>query len=324
MKYKDYYQLLGVSRTATPDEIKRAYRRLARKYHPDVSQEPNAEACFKEVQEAYEVLKDPEKRKAYNQLGSDWKTGQDFRPPPGWEARFDFGGTPFGHNGFGTGGGFSDFFESLFGGGFQHGSRGFHSRGGPTRPGPQREQDERAKIHITLEEAYRGVERALQLQGQAASSHAKTPSSGTNLKVKIPPGVTRGQRIRLAGQGKAGTVRGPRGDLYLEVEFLPHALFRPEGKDIHLELPITPWEAALGATIGVPTLGGRVDVKIPLGSQSGRKLRLKNRGLGKAHAGDQYIVLKIVTPAADSETARAFYERMAREMPFHPRAYMEK
>ncbi|VFM97323.1 MAG: curved DNA-binding protein [Candidatus Kentron sp. G] len=321
MKYKDYYQLLGVSRTAAPDEIKRAYRRLARKYHPDVSKEPNAEERFKEVQEAYEVLKDPEKREAYNHLGADWKTGQDFRPPPGWETRFDFGGSPFGV------GVFSDFFESLFGGGFQHGPGKFNTQGARTGSGVQRGQDEHTKIRITLEDAYRGAERSLQLQGQQMAGAGGRAPGANRLKVKIPPGVTQGQRIRLAGQGRStpaygSSLRGPKGDLYLEIEFLPHPLFRPEGRDIYLELPITPWEAALGATIKVPTLGGRVDVKIPAGSQSGRRLRLKERGLGKGHAGDQYIVLKIVTPKADSGVARECYERMAREIPFDPRAHM--
>nr|VFJ63960.1 MAG: curved DNA-binding protein [Candidatus Kentron sp. DK] len=323
MKYKDYYQLLGVSRTATPDELKRSYRKLARKYHPDVSKEPNAEERFKEVQEAYEVLKDPKKREAYNQLGANWKTGQDFRPPPGWETRFDFGGgggpsgSPFGGGGFGAGG-FSDFFESLFGAGFQQGSPGgFHARSGRAGAGAQRGQDEHAKIRITLEDAHGGCERSIQLRGQ-------TPNK-RQLKVKIPPGVTQGQRIRLAGQGGGGSAHGggTRGNLYLEVEFLPHPLFRPGGKDIYLDLPITPWEAALGATIGVPTLSGRVEIKIPPGSQSGRKLRLKNRGLGKEPAGDQYLVLKIVTPDADSEAAKEFYQRMAHEMPFNPRAQLE-
>lgn len=329
MKYKDYYHLLGISRAATPDDIKRAYRRLARKYHPDVSKEPDAEERFKEVQEAYEVLKDPKKRDAYNQLGANWKTGQDFRPPHGWETRFDFDGSPFGNtggstfksSGFGVGG-FSEFFESLFGGGFQRGPGGFYTQGGQAGSKPQRGRDQRTKIHITLEDAYRGVERTLQLRGQGAGN---STSGGRRISVKIPPGVTQGQRIRLAGQGGTDHSRrgNAKGDLYLEIGFLPHPLFRPEGKDIYLELPITPWEAALGATIKVPTLGGRVDVKIPAGSQSGRKLRLKNRGLGKADVGDQYIVLKIVTPEAGSGAARDLYERMARELPFNPRNHME-
>jgi len=318
MKYKDYYQLLGVSRTATPDEIKRAYRKLARKYHPDVSKEPDAEERFKEVQEAYEVLKDPKKRDAYNHLGSNWKTGQEFRPPPGWETKFDFGtgfsGSPFGASGF------SDFFDSLFGSGFSRSGSGFYSHSGTSpygtrgRARPQPVQDEYAKVRITLEEAYLGTERALQLQN--------TSTGNRQLKVKIPPGVTQGQKIRLAGQGRSVSMHGPKGNLYLEIEFIPHTLFRLDGKDLYLDLPITPWEAALGTTIKVPTLGGQLDVKVPAGSQSGRKLRLKNRGLGKGRSGNQYIVLKMVTPEARSDADREFYRKMADEMPFNPRTHM--
>nr|VFJ42764.1 MAG: curved DNA-binding protein [Candidatus Kentron sp. FW] len=326
MKYKDYYQLLGITRTATPDEIKRAYRRCARKYHPDVSKEPNAEERFKEIQEAYEVLKDPKKRDAYDHLGENWKVDQEFRPPPGWGNKFEFNtgcfsGSPFDTGGFGATG-FSDFFESLFGGGFQHGATGFHSQGGPrTRPTARRGQDQHTKIRITLEEAYRGTERSLSLKGGGMTPN-RTSSENRQLKVKVPPGITQGQQIRLTGQGRAGSVPGLEGDLYLKVEFLPHSLFRSEGKDLYLELPIAPWEAALGTMIKVPTLGGDVDLKIPADSQSGRKLRLKGRGLGSKPIGDQYVVLKIVTPVANSSAAREFYERMAREMPFDPRAHM--
>nr|VFJ91829.1 MAG: curved DNA-binding protein [Candidatus Kentron sp. LFY] len=319
MKYKDYYQLLGITRTATPDEIKRAYRRRARKYHPDVSKEPNAEERFKEVREAYEVLKDPEKRDAYDHLGENWKTGEEFRPPPEWGSKFEFDmggleGSPFG---------FSDFFETLFGGDFQRGGAGFQSRN--TRTAGRRGRDERAKIQITLEEAYRGAERSLHLDSGMGTG-GRSAAGVRRLKVKIPPGVTQGKQIRLAGQGQASSTQGPKGDLYLRVEFLPHPLFRPEGKDLHLELPITPWEAALGSTIKVPTLGGDVDLKIPADSQSGKKLRLKGRGLGSPQGnqnrGDQYVVLKIVTPSVNSSAARDLYERMAREMPFDPRAHM--
>nr|VFK78857.1 MAG: curved DNA-binding protein [Candidatus Kentron sp. SD] len=316
MEYKDYYQLLGVTRTATPHEIKHAYRRRARKYHPDVSKEPNAEERFKEIQEAYEVLKDPEKRNAYDHLGGNWKTGQEFRPPPGWERNFEFG------NGFSNSPfGFSDFFETLFGGEFQRGTASFHSRNTRTA-NLRRGRDERATIRISLIDAYRGVERTFRLS-----------SGERQLKVKIPPGIIEGQQIRLAGQGQSSSMGGSstpgsNGDLYLKVEFLPHPLFRPKGKDLHLELPITPWEAALGATIKAPTLGGDVDLKIPADSQSGKKLRLKGRGLGSARggnqpSGDQYVVLKIVAPVANSSVARELYERMAREMPFDPRAHMK-
>lgn len=317
MQYKDYYQILGVSRQATQDEIKRAYRRLARKYHPDVSKEPDAEARFKEVAEAYEVLKDPEKRKAYDHLGSGWRQGEEFTPPPGWERGFEF---QFGPGGMGGGRfDFSDFFETLFGGG---GPRGMAGRtwGGAARA---RGHDERVRIQIPLEDAYRGGERTLQLQRPEVDARGQVKARSQSLRVKIPAGVTDGQQIRLAGQGGAGPGGGARGDLYLEVALMPHRLFKVEGKDVYLTLPIAPWEAALGATIQVPTLGGKVDLKIPPGSQSARKLRLKGRGLGGKTPGDQYVVLQIVTPAADTGAAREFYQRMAREMPFNPRARME-
>ncbi len=325
MKYKDYYQVLGVSRDASHDDIKRAYRRLARKYHPDVSKETNAEERFKEVAEAYEVLRDPEKRKAYDQLGSGWREGQEFRPPPGWEQggfSFDFG--DFGRAGPGAGAGgafdFSDFFETLFGGGEGRRAAGRWSAG--TARG--RGGDERVRVQIPLEDAYRGGERTIHLERPEAGAPGRMGTRTQTLRVRIPPGITDGQQVRLSGQGGAGLGGGPAGDLYLEVELLPHRLFKVEGKDVYLNLPITPWEAALGATVQVPTLGGKVDLKIPRGSQSGRKLRLKGRGLGGKNPGDQYVVLQIVTPSADTDSARELYRRMARELSFNPRAHMER
>lgn len=317
MKFKDYYETLGVPRDATQEDVKRAYRRLARKYHPDVSKEPDAEARFKEIGEAYEVLKDKEKRAAYDRLGANWRAGEEFTPPPEWETSFDF--RDFGNLGGGVGGfGFSDFFETLFGGPRRSPGPGAGFTGRPA----QRGGDERAKVRISLEEAYQGTDRALQLQVPEGDAHGQITLKTRTLRVKIPRGVTPGQQIRLAGQGRSGLGGGARGDLYLEVEIEPHPLFRVEGKDIYLNLPIAPWEAALGATIKVPTLGGYVDVKIPPGSQSGRKLRLKGRGLGGAHAGDQYVIIQIVVPDADTEPARELYQRMAREMAFNPRAHM--
>jgi len=317
MEFKDYYKTLDVGRDATTDEIKRAYRRLARKYHPDVSSEADAEARFKEVQEAYAVLKDEEKRAAYDRLGADWKAGQDFRPPPGWEGRFEFRdlGQEFGGPGAGFGdagggiGGFSDFFESLFGGAAR-------ARGG-VRPGHVRARgrDDRLRVRITLDEAYRGVEKTLHVQRPGARGGARAQT----LKVKIPAGVVQGQQVRLPRQGQQGLGGGESGDLFLEIDLAPHRLFRVEGKDVYLTLPIAPWEAALGATVEVPTLGGQVDLRIPAGSQSGGKLRLKGRGLGGKRPGDQYVVLQIVTPAADTDAARAIYDRMAREFDFNPR-----
>jgi curved DNA-binding protein len=307
MEFKDYYKILGVARDATQDDIKRAYRKLARKYHPDVSKEPDAERRFKELGEAYEVLKDPEKRKAYDRFGANWKEGQDFRPPPDWEPGFSFSGGGFAHEGE-----FSDFFESLFGRAGAAGGRrgGFRMRG----------EDQVARIAISLEEAYNGATHPISLNVPELAPDGSVLSSSRTLNVRIPKGITEGQRIRLPGQGAPGLGGGPAGDLYLEVHFRPHPHFHVEKRDIFLDLPVTPWEAALGQTVTVPTLGGPVELRVPAGSQTGRKLRLKGRGLPGDPPGDQYVVLKIVTPAAHSDAARELYERMARELPMNPRA----
>ncbi len=310
MEYKDYYKILGVSKQASQDEIKRAYRKLARRYHPDVSKEADAEVRFKELGEAYEVLRDPKKRQAYDQLGSGWHPGEDFRPPPGWERQFDF---DLNEADLGNGQ-FSDFFESLFG----------RRPGGRGRGVRMAGSDQRASIRISLEEAVRGGSRTLTLQMPALDAQGHTVLQTRQLKVNIPRGVTKGQRIRLAGQGQPGIGGGPSGDLYLEVDFEPHRLFRAEGRDIYMNLKLAPWEAALGATITVPTLGGRVDLKVPPGSQTGQQLRLKGRGLPGSPPGDQYVVLQVVTPRADTPQARALYERMQREMPFNPRLELEE
>ncbi|MBA3731320.1 MAG: DnaJ domain-containing protein [Gammaproteobacteria bacterium] len=309
MEYKDYYKILGVDRKATTADIKKNYRRLARKYHPDVSKEPNAEARFKELGEAYEVLRDSEKRRAYDQLGANWRAGQDFRPPPGWQdpARgYAQGGF---RSGPGAGsGGFSDFFESLFGGGgFAQAprSRGFEARGFEAVGA-----DQQASLEITLEEAYQGARKSLRFE------------NGKSLDVRLPAGATPGQRVRLAGQGSPGMGGGPPGDLYLEVQIAPHDYFRLDGRDVLLDLPVTPWEAALGATITAPTLGGKVEVKVPAGSGSGRKLRLKWRGLPGSTPGDQLVIVQIHTPPANTETARDLYRRMAEELPFDPRSHL--
>jgi len=315
MEYKDYYKLLGVSRDASQDDIKRAYRKLARKYHPDVNREADAEERFKEVSEAYEVLKDPEKRRAYDQLGANWKQGQNFEPPPGWETHF--GGEPGGMGGFG-GGDFSDFFSTLFGGGMggmggaRRGARGFRARG----------QDQRARLRISLEDAYRGATRTIQLQVPEYDAQGNAVTRNRTINVKVPAGVTEGQQIRLSGQGSPGLGGGTRGDLFLQVEFEPHRHFTAQGRDIYLNLPLTPWEAALGARVKVPTLGGTVDLSIPAGARSGQKLRLKGRGLPGKNPGDQYVVLQIVAPKPRSDDQRELYERMAREMPFNPRAHL--
>jgi curved DNA-binding protein len=310
MQFKDYYRIMGVERDATQEEIKRAYRRLARKYHPDVSKEGDAEARFKEVGEAYEVLKDPEKRGAYDRLGADWKAGQDFRPPPDWDQGFEFRGGGF------TGGGaseFSDFFESLFGRGF---TRGRSGRAEYTARG----EDTYAKVLIDLDDAYRGATRALTLKHTELGPDGRPHLRERTLNVRIPQGVRQGQHIRLARQGGPGVGRGEAGDLYLEVEFRPHPFYHVEGKDVFLDLPVAPWEAALGATVTAPTPGGPVDLKVPAGSAAGRKLRLKERGIPGQPPGDLYVVVQIALPPAESEAAKAAYRELAKALPFNPRA----
>ncbi|MDH3712826.1 MAG: DnaJ domain-containing protein [Gammaproteobacteria bacterium] len=311
MDYKDYYQILGLERDASQDDIKRVYRKLARKYHPDVSKQTDAEDRFKEVGEAYEVLKDPEKRAAYDQLGSNWQAGQDFNVPPGWAAGFEFGGGSFA----GGDSDYSDFFESLFGHGFgprertAHGR--FHARG----------EDHHAKILVDLEDAWQGGTRTITLRIPGVNAQGHLQLAERHLKVRIPKGVTEGQHIRLAGQGAAGSTPGAAGDLYLEIAFRPHPLYRVDGRDLYLEVPIAPWEAALGATVKTPTPGGPVELKIPPGSAAGGKLRLKGKGIpGKPH-GDLYAVLQIALPTAQSAEAKALYEQMRRDLTFNPRAH---
>jgi curved DNA-binding protein len=312
MEFKDYYTILGIDRSATQDEIKRAYRKLARKFHPDINKDLDAEKRFKEIGEAYEVLKDPEKRAVYNQIGSKWKEGEDFTPPPGWNAGFEFSGS-----GYTTANDFSDFFETLFGRGtrgpvFRGDERGVHARG----------NDHFAKIMVSLEDAYAGNMVTISLNLAEVDGAGRVVTRSHTLQVKIPRGIAEGQQIRLAGQGGPGLGSSPRGDLYLEIAFQPHRLFRIEKRDVTVELPITPWEAALGSKITVPTLGGKVELKIPAGSQSGQKLRLKGRGLPGKPSGDQFVVLRIVTPKAETPAARALYEQMAKEMPMHPRQHI--
>jgi curved DNA-binding protein len=317
MEYKDYYKIMGVKRDATQDEIKRAYRKLARKFHPDVSKEANAETKFKELGEAYEVLKDPEKRTAYDQLGSQWKSGQDFRPPPGWDAGFEF--RDFGHEGMDAGG-FSDFFETLFG--------RAAGRPGPGRSRTRRDfrvrgEDHHAKVIIDLGDSYRGASRSIALQVPQMDKHGRVSTRARTLNVRIPKGIRQGQQIRLAGQGGAGAGGGEAGDLYLEVEFNPRGHYRVEGADVYLDLPVAPWEAALGATVKVPTPSGAVDLKVPPNSQAGKKLRLKGRGIPAPQPGDLYVVLQIALPPADTDGRRRAYERMKDDFEFNPRAGLE-
>ena len=284
MQYKDYYEILGVARGTDAEEVKRAYRKLARKYHPDVSKEKNAENKFKELQEAYEVLRDPDKRAAYDQLGRDYRPGQQFRPPPDWSQRF-------GHSGsqrFSDLNGFSDFFSSLFGG-----------TAGVAAP-----EADAGFLEVTVEEAFAGTKRRVMLnEGGRARS----------VDVQIPAGVSEGQSLRIPGVGG-------RPSLIFRLKLRPHNLYVLQGKDVQIELPLAPWEAALGAKVAVPTLGGTVELTVPAGAQSGQKLRLRGRGFPGTPGGDQFVIIKLVTPAAGSSQQREAYERMKREFKFDPRA----
>jgi curved DNA-binding protein len=315
MEYKDYYKIMGLSKTATKDELKRAYKKLARKFHPDVSKEKDAEDKFKELGEAYEVLKDPEKRAAYDQLGKDWKSGQGFTPPPGWDAGFEFKGGDF------TGGdtsGFSDFFESLFGRQYQQDATGGHY----DSQFYAQSNDRHAKIMIDLEDAYKGTTRSISLKIPQIDQEGHLINKTHTLNVKIPKGVKAGQNIRLAGQGGTGVGKGKQGDLYLEIEFNKHRYFQVSGRDIYIDLPVTPWEAAMGDTVSVPTLGGKVELKIPSGSQTDKKLRLKGRGLPGSPPGNQYVILKLVIPPIKTDEDKSLYEKMAQTMSINPRAHM--
>ncbi|MCL2789745.1 MAG: DnaJ domain-containing protein [Desulfobulbus sp.] len=307
MEYKDYYTILSVARDATQDQIKQAYRKAARKYHPDVSKDAGAEAKFKDIGEAYEVLKDPEKRAAYDAFGANWQKGQPFEPPPNWDAGFEFrsAGTDAGE--------FSDFFESLFG----HGHTGRRQ----THAFRMKGEDHHAKIIIPLTDAYQGARQTITLTRPVVDGGGKVSASPHIMHVSIPKGIIEGQRIRLEGQGMPGYDGSPAGDLYLEIAFQEDNLFHAEKRDIHLTLPITPWEAALGATVTVPTLDGQVQIKIPPGSQGGKKLRLKGKGLCSAsHQGDQIVTLKIAVPEPTTDEQRKLYQTMMEQMPFNPRA----
>lgn len=312
MDYKDYYEILGLERTATQDDIKRAYRKLARKYHPDVNKEADAETKFKEAGEAYEVLKDPEKRAAYDQLGANWQAGQEFRPPPGWDEGFEFSGGGFEGTDQAA---FSDFFENLFGRGRARGGGGytrqeFHAHG----------QDHQARISIDLRDAYQGATRTISLRAPEVDDDGHVSVRERSIRVKIPKGITEGQHIRLAGQGTPGVGQGRAGDLYLEIQFQPDPTYTVEGRDVFLNLPIAPWEAALGGKVKCPTPGGTVDLTVPKNARTGQKLRLRGRGIPGTPDGDLYAVLQIAVPPAVTEEDRAFYEKMAQDMNFDPRA----
>ncbi len=319
MDYKDYYAILGVERGADEAAIKRAYRKLARKYHPDVSQEAEAEARFKEVAEAYEVLKDPERRAAYDAIGRDWRNGS---PPPDWDAGFEFGGMPprgrARRGGQGRAGGhaaggaaedaarqaaFSEFFESLFG---AHGA-GMQPPGG-TGAG----EDHHAKVLIRVEDAFHGAQQTGVLQAPVHDAQGHLHWQERRLDVRIPPGVRAGQRLRLAGQGGPGTAGGPAGDLYLEIGFQPHPVFQVDGRDVAMVLRLAPWEAVLGTTVPVTTPEGTaLELRVPPGSASGRRLRMKGRGIPGQPPGDLFAQVEIVQPPADTPEARRAYQTFA-------------
>jgi curved DNA-binding protein len=311
--------VLGVSESASPEEIKKVYRKLARKYHPDVSKEENADDKFKDVGEAYEVLKDPEKRAEYDELKKyGARKDGSFQRPPGWESASGFGGGGYTEADAGQ---FSDFFEEIFGGG-RRGGAGFGAGfGGQRHARRMRGEDVNARIALFLEEAFHGCEKQVSFNVQEADAQGRIVPRQKTLKVKIPKGMKEGQHVRLKGQGAPGIGGAENGDLFIEVEYAPHPHFTVQGSDILVTVPITPWEAALGASVTVPTVGSKVSLKVPKGSSSGRKLRLKGKGLPGKHPGDQLVVLQIVMPEEHSEKAEALYRELAEaEKAFNPRS----
>ncbi|MCC7549104.1 MAG: DnaJ domain-containing protein [Burkholderiales bacterium] len=316
MKYKDYYQTLGVERDASEDAIKKAYRKLARKYHPDVSKEKNAEEKFKEVGEAYEVLQDPEKRAAYDQMGA-YQPGQDFRPPPGWGERFGAS------DGFGAQGGFEDLndldlFDILAGLGGRGAFRGSRAQAGAT-PG----RDAEVAVTVGVEDLLHGAEIEIPLNFTQIQPDGRLQRVTRTTKVRIPKGASDGQRLRVPGKGAPGQ-GGPAGDLYIDIRLRPHELFKVTGHDLYLEVPVAPWEAALGASVDIPTLTGKVALKVPPGSRAGQKLRVRGRGLPRPKSeerGDLYAVLQVVTPSSMSEQEKDLYRELARVSSFNPRGH---
>ena len=320
MEYKDYYDIIGVEKTATADEIKKAYRKLARKYHPDLNKDKEAEEKFKEIGEANDVLSDPEKRAAYDELGQNYQAGQDFRPPPNWDQDFEFSGRPSGPNAQPED--FSDFFDDLFAKAQrqQHGTQqqGGHRQADFNAKG----QDHHARIIIDLDDSFTGAKRQITLKVPEFAPDGHVQLKHRTLDVSIPKGVREGQNIRLKKQGAPGYGKGEPGDLFLEISFKPHKFYHAEGVDLYLDLPVTPWEAALGGKIKVPTPGGVVDLNIPANSKQGRKLRLKGRGIPAKVPGDLFVVLQIALPPANDEKAKEIYETMAKELDFNPRSHL--
>ena len=311
MEFKDYYQTLGVAREATAEDVKKAFRKLARKYHPDVSKEPDAEKRMQEVNEAYAVLSDPEKRAAYDQLGRGYQPGQEFRPPPDWDAGFEFSGRGFSPEEAAQ---FSDFFAELFG---RMGRGGGFRAGGDFR---MRGEDHHAKVLLDLEDAFHGATRQIALRVPQVDSQGRVTLGTRTLNVRIPKGVREGQIIRLAGQGSPGAGGAAAGDLLLEVHFRPHPQFRVDGRDLHLPLRVAPWEAALGAVVPVDLPEGQLKVRIPAGSQGGRRLRVRGKGIPGEPPGDLLLDIEIALPPADTPKARELYDTMARELAFDPRS----
>ncbi|MBE7426525.1 MAG: DnaJ domain-containing protein [Ideonella sp.] len=305
MEFKDYYAVLGVAREAAADDIKKAYRKLARKYHPDVSKEPDAEKRMSEVNEAYNVLSDPEKRAAYDNLGRGHRAGETFTPPPGWDAGFEFSGPGFDGADAGD---FSDFFSELFGRMRARGGSGGQARS-------MRGEDHHAKIVLALEDAWRGVQTQVSLKAPQLDAHGRLQLATRTLEVRIPAGVRPGQLIRLAGQGGAGLGGAPAGDLLLEVTIAPHSRFALEGANLVAELPLAPWEAALGAVVPVMLPDGQsLKVRVPAGAQSGRMLTVRGKGLPSRPPGDLELRLRVVLPSAHDPRARRCYEQMATEL----------
>ncbi len=350
-RFQDYYKTLGVPRTASPEEIQKGYRKLARKFHPDVNKSQEAEEKFKEINEAHEVLKDGEKRRKYDTLGSNWKAGQDFRPPPGWEnftSRAGGSGRPAGGRtefrfrsgsrrpgAFDTGGlgggGFSDFFESLFGQNLGEEAARQSQSGGRRQPQSRenkpgwlssRGQDVELDITISLEEAHRAAAKTITLRSaQEDGSGGQPKITSKRFDVKIPPGVTEGDRIRLAGQGGGGRGTGESGDILLRVHIAPHALFTLDGHDVSVEVPITPWEAALGAKVEVPTLNGRIKLTVPPGTQGGQRFRTRGKGLPqkKGEPGHLYTTIRITVPSTLTAEEKALFEELQKSSSFNPR-----
>jgi len=324
MKYNDYYKILGVARDASADDIKKAYRKLARKYHPDVSKEKNAEESFKEVSEAYETLRDPEKRAAFDQLGSH-AAGQEFRPPPDWSQHFapNFGtGSPFDQMGQAA---FDDIDLADLLAGLTGRARGRGGGRAGGREGPIPGPDYEAMVRITLEQAFHGTEIDLDLSVAEYDERGVAHRVPHRIKVRIPKGVIDGQKLRVPGKGGKGMQGAPPGDLYLDIQVQPHPLFRTSGQDLYVDLPLAPWEAVLGTSVELPTLAGAVSLRVPASTRAGQQLRLAGRGLSRpgGKSGDLFAIVAIVVPTAVNERERSLYRELSESSNFDPRAHFK-